>query len=265
LIDYQHLSLTYDQPVESTVTVTMNRPEVHNAFNAQTMKEIIRCIQDLGKDPSVRVIVLTGKGRSFCACADLNWMRETINYNEEDNLADVNQIAQMYETVNICPKPVIARINGAAIGGGSGLVSASDIAIAVERARFGFGEVNLGIIPAVIAPFVLQKIGMAAAREFFLTGARIDAQRAKEIGLIHYVVTTEEELDQKVRESIDQLLSSGPQAIAECKQLLHLIKFMDPHKIQSYTVQKTAEVRTTPEAHEGFTAFLEKRKPVWNK
>lgn len=251
-------------PLKRTVTVTLSRPEVHNAFDAVLIKELIDCIKKFGKDPLTRVVVLTGSGKSFCAGADLNWMRETVDYSKEENLADAVQLAEMFATINVCPKPMVARINGAAIGGGSGLVAACDIAIAVNHAKFGFGEVNVGIIPSVISPYVLPKIGISQARELFLTGARIDAQRAKEIGLIHYMVSPVE-LDQKVQEIVEQLLSSGPQAMAECKRLLHIMESLDPRGVRSFTTQKIAEVRATPEARDGFSAFLEKRKPPWMK
>lgn len=261
---YQHLKITHDVPLERSVTVTLNRPEVHNAFDTVLIQELIHSIKELGKDPLTRVVLLTGSGKSFCAGADLNWMRETVDYSKEENLADAEQLAQMFATLNVCPKPVVARINGAAIGGGSGLVAACDIAIAVEHAKFGFGEVKVGIIPSVISPYVLPKIGVSQARELFLTGARIDAQRAKEIGLIHHVVAPEE-LDQKVQEIVEQLLSSGPQAMAECKRLLHIMESLDPRGVRSFTTQKIAEVRATTEARDGFSAFLEKRKPSWMK
>lgn len=261
---YKHLKIAYDMPLKRTITVTLSRPEVHNAFDAVLIKELIHCIREFGKDTLTRVVVLTGSGRSFCAGADLNWMRETVDYSKEENLADAEQLAQMFATINVCPKPVVARINGTAIGGGSGLVAACDVAIAVKHAKFGFGEVKVGIIPSVISPYVLPKIGVSQARELFLTGARIDAQRAKEIGLIHYVVAPEE-LDQKVQEIVEQLLSSGPQAIAECKRLLHIMESLDPRGVRSFTTQKITEVRATPEARDGFSAFLEKRKPSWMK
>ncbi|MFQ6123788.1 MAG: enoyl-CoA hydratase/isomerase family protein [Candidatus Heimdallarchaeota archaeon] len=261
---YQHLKIARDMPIKRSVTVILNRPEVHNAFDAVLIHELIDCFRELGKDPLPRVVVLTGSGRSFCAGADLNWMRETVDYSKEENLADAEQLAQMFATLNTCPKPVVARINGAAIGGGSGLVAASDIAVAVEYAKFGFGEVKVGIIPSVISPYVLPKIGVSQARELFLTGARIDAQRAKEIGLIHHVVASEE-LDQKVQEIVGQLLSSGPQAIAECKRLLRIMESLDPRGARSFTTQKIAEVRATPEARDGLTAFLEKHEPPWMK
>jgi len=262
-LSYQHLKIAGDFPVAGVVTVTLNRPEIHNAFNSDTIQEMIRCFRGLDRDPITRVVILTGSGKSFCAGADLNWMRETVDYSTAENLADAEQLALMYETLNTCSKPVIARINGAAIGGGSGFVAVCDTAVAVERATFGFGEVNLGIIPSVISPFVLTKIPITHTRELFLTGARIDAQRAKEIGLIHYIVSSEKELDQKVSEIIIQLMSSGPQAIAECKRLLRIVGSLDPRGIRSFTTQKIAEVRATPEAREGFSAFLEKRKPTW--
>ncbi|MFQ5821099.1 MAG: enoyl-CoA hydratase-related protein, partial [Candidatus Heimdallarchaeota archaeon] len=157
MIAYKHLKIAYDEPCKRTITVTLSRPEVHNAFDSVLIKELIHCIREFGKDTSIRVVVLTGSGRSFCAGADLNWMRETVDYSKEENLADAEQLAQMFATINVCPKPVVARINGTAIGGGSGLVAACDVAIAVEHAKFGFGEVKVGIIPSVISPYVLPK------------------------------------------------------------------------------------------------------------
>ena len=205
--------------------LSMNRPQVHNAFNAEMIGELAVAFGAAKEDTDVRLVVLTGAGESFCAGADLNWMREIIRYSYEQNLRESRELAELMHSIYALPKPTIARINGAVIGGGTGLFSACDIVIASDRARFGLSEVKIGLIPAAIGPYVIRRIGESAARELFLTGERFDAHRALEIGLINKVVP-HEALDDKVEEVVRLLLSSGPEAIAKCKELLQMIPAM---------------------------------------
>lgn len=244
--------------------ISLNRPEVHNAFNATMIRELAEAFEEAKKDKSVRVVVLTGTGESFCAGADLNWMREIIHYSYEQNLKESMEVAELMHKIYTLPRPTIARINGAAIGGGSGLFSACDIAIASERAKFGLSEVKIGLVPAAISPYVIRRIGESAAHELFLTGERFDARRAFEISLINKVVP-HEELDDKVEEVIFLLLSSGPEAMASCKELLFKIPAMTAEEAKAYTAAMIAHLRVSQEGQEGMAAFLEKRKPKWAK
>jgi methylglutaconyl-CoA hydratase len=249
---------------EKVARISLNRPEVHNAFNATMILELTEAFEEARKDESVRVVVLTGIGESFCAGADLNWMREIIRYSFEQNLKESMEVAELMHKIYTLPKPTIARINGATVGGGNGLFSACDIAIASERARFGLSEVKIGLVPAAISPYVIRRIGESAAHELFLTGERFDARRALEIGLVNKVVP-HDELDVKVEELIRLLLSSGPEAIASCKELLHKVPAMTDDEAKAYTAEMIARLRVSQEGQEGMASFLEKRKPKWAK
>ncbi len=242
--------------------VWLNRPEVHNAFNSTMIEEMIAAFARIKEDPEVRVAVLTGKGRSFCAGADLNWMREVIAYTYTQNLQESLRIAELHRNLYSLPKPTIAMVNGTAIGGGTGFLSACDIAVASEDAQFGLSEVKLGLVPAAISPFVVRKIGESKAREYFLTGLRIPAVQACAIGLINEVVPRGR-LEQRVEELTQQLLSSGPEALAKCKELLFEVPRMSLDEAGEYTARMIADLRISAEGQEGMTAFLEKRKPAW--
>jgi methylglutaconyl-CoA hydratase len=256
MIDIQH-----DGPV---ATVTLNRPESHNAFNPEMIQTATAAFQQLGQRQDVRVIVLTGNGRSFCAGADVSYMRETADFSFEENQADGQAIFDLMLAVDSCPKAVIGRINGAAIGGGAGLVACCDIAVAVERAKFAFSEVRLGIVPAVISPFVVAKIGAANSRELFLTGERFLAQQAEKFGLVQHVVA-EEALDEKVNERIEQLLLAAPGAQADAKDLIRAVANQPKAEMRDYTADLIANRRAGEEGREGMSAFLEKRRPKWQK
>jgi methylglutaconyl-CoA hydratase len=249
---------------DKALRITMNRPEVHNAFNSEMIRDLAAAFDEAGKDPDVRLVILTGAGESFCAGADLNWMREVIRYSYEQNLGESRELAELMHAIYTLPKPTIARINGAVIGGGTGLFSACDIVIASDRAKFGLSEVKIGLVPAAIGPYVIRRIGESAARELFLTGERFAAQRALEIGLVNKVVA-HEALDDKVAEVVRLLLSSGPEAIAKCKELLQKVPAMDLEEAKGYTAEMIAGLRVSPEGQEGMAAFLEKRKPKWVK
>ncbi len=252
-------------PIEGKVLrITLNRPQVHNAFNSAMIGELAEAFQAAGSDDDVRIVILTGAGESFCAGADLNWMREIIHYSYEQNLGESLQVAELMRAIYELPKPTIARVNGAVIGGGNGLLSACDIVVASDKARFGLSEVKIGLVPAAIGPYVIRRIGESAAHELFLTGERFDALRALEIGLVNKVVP-HAALDDKVEELVRLLLSSGPEAIAKCKELLQRVPDMSLEEAKGYTAEMIARLRVSPEGQEGMASFLEKRKPRWAK
>jgi methylglutaconyl-CoA hydratase len=244
--------------------VTMNRPRVHNAFNSKMIEELTEAFDLARRAEDVRIVILTGAGESFCAGADLNWMREIIHYSYEQNLRESLQVAELMKAVYELPKPTLARINGAVIGGGTGLLSACDIVVASDKARFGLSEVKIGLVPAAIGPYVIRRIGESAAHELFLTGERFGAQRALEIGLVNKVVP-HPALDAEVDELVGRLLSSGPDAIAKCKELLQKVPGMNLEQAKGYTAEMIARLRISPEGQEGMASFLEKRKPRWAK
>lgn len=244
--------------------VTLNRPEVHNAFNDVMIKELSVVFDEVEKNQDIRVVVLTGKGKSFCAGADLNWMKRVKDYSYDDNLKGSLKLADMFYKIYASPKPTIARVNGTAIGGGTGLVAVCDIAIASVKAKFSFSEVKLGLIPACISPYVMKKCGEGECREFFLTGERLTAERAHAAGLINMVVPPDE-LDDVVGELVKRLVSSGPEAITKCKELLRNVAQMPFDEAREYTAEVIARLRISDEGQEGMNAFLDKRKPKWSK
>jgi methylglutaconyl-CoA hydratase len=242
--------------------VTFNRPEVHNAFNDTMIHELSEVFDDLNENDEVRVVVVSGAGKSFCAGADLNWMRRVREFTFEDNLRESLELADMLAKVYSSKKPTIARVNGAAIGGGTGLVAVCDIAVAAASAKFSFSEVKLGLIPACISPYVMQKCGHGRCREFFLTGERLTAEKALHAGLVNTVVPLAE-LDEAITRLVRQLLTSGPEAIRTCKTLLHNVAEMPLEQAKKYTAEVIAQLRVSAEGQEGMNAFLEKRKPKW--
>jgi methylglutaconyl-CoA hydratase len=257
--NYEHLRRTDEGPV---ATVTLARVEARNALNATLIEELTRCFEELAEDESIRVAVLTGEGPSFCAGADIAYMRDTAGFSYEENLEDARRLADMFLAVDDLPKPVVAKVLGAAIGGGVGLVAAADVAVAEEGTRFAFSEVRLGIAPATIAPFVVRKIGYSRTRALFLTGERFDAERAREIMLLHEVVP-EGDLDAAVERVVAQLLQGGPAAQAAIKELLRQIEATEPMEALGIMTQLIAELRVGEEGQEGLGAFLEKREPFW--
>jgi methylglutaconyl-CoA hydratase len=216
----------------------------------------------LAASDSVRVVVLGGRGKVFSAGADLDWMKELAGFGREENLREARAMADLFFALATSPKPVVARVQGAALGGGVGLVAACDIAVAAEGTRFGFPEVRLGLVPAVISPYVLSKIGESAAREYFLTGERFEAEKAREIGLVRAVVP-EPDLDAAVEHRVEELLQAGPHAVAEAKALLRAVAGRGLDDVLHETAERIAAVRASPEGQEGLRAFLEKRKPDW--
>ena len=242
--------------------VTLNRPEIHNAFNETMIAELLTLYQELGKMDSVRVVVITGAGKSFCAGANLNWMGGVIKYSYEQNLQESLQLAELFYTMYSLPKPTIALVNGAAIGGGAGMVAVNDLVIASEGAKFSFSEVKLGLVPACISPYVIRKVGENRSRELFLTGDRVDAQKAFAFGFVNQVVP-QDKLEVAAQQQIEQLLSSGPQALAICKDLLEKVPQMSLEQAKTYTAESIAALRVSVEGQEGMKAFFEKRKPRW--
>ncbi len=256
---FERLEVQVDGPV---ARVWLNRPEVRNAFDGLMVTELRRAVFDLHEVDPVRVIVLGGRGESFCAGADLQWMKAMAGFDRNENLREAQALADLFFTVYDSPKPIVARVHGAALGGGAGLVAAADIPVAALGTQFGFTEVRLGILPAVISPYVIRKIGESAARELFLTGERFEAVKAQEIGLVRAAVPAED-LDAAVESRVQELLKAGPRAVAEVKELIQEVAFRRTEDVQRYTVEAIAEIRTSPEGQEGMRAFLEKRKPNW--
>lgn len=244
--------------------LTLNRPDKHNAFNAEVIAELTETLRDLDADGKVRVVVLTGAGKSFSAGADLNWMKAMAGYSESENLEDSLRLAALMRTLNELSKPTIARVNGHVFGGGVGLVSCCDIAVAVESARFALSEVKLGLIPAVISPYVIAAIGERHARRFFLTAEAMTAETAQRIGLVHEVAPPEE-LDSAVEREIGLLLQGGPVAQDVAKRLVRKIARdeMRRDELHHHTAELIAKTRVSPEGQEGLAAFLEKRQPEW--
>ncbi|MBV9737670.1 MAG: enoyl-CoA hydratase/isomerase family protein [Candidatus Eremiobacteraeota bacterium] len=248
---------------EAVAHVTLNRPDVRNAFNAELIAELQRAFERLGNDGTLRAVILSGAGKTFCGGADINWMRASLELSREENVSDAKRMSEMFATIDRCPRPVIARIHGAALGGGAGLVAVCDVAIASNDAQFGFTEVKLGILPAVISPFVLRKIGVSHARALFLTGERFSAERAENIGLVHEVVRFEH-LDTAVDRVVDEIKSGGRNAIAVAKKTIAEVTAR-PEDAREITSQAIAQQRTSPEGQEGLRAFLERRKPNWTE
>jgi methylglutaconyl-CoA hydratase len=256
---YEFLDVRRDGPVEY---VTLNRPEVRNAFNEHVIGELTRWAAEVARDDDVRVAVLAGAGKAFCAGADLTWMSRMMSYTHDENVQDASAMARMYSSLDQLPIALLGRVHGAALGGGAGLVAVCDIVVAEEHVAFGFTEVKLGIVPAVISPYVLTKLGMSPARELFLTGMRFDAARAKEIGLVHAVVP-ERDLDVAVGRYVNELLSAAPGAIATAKELMRRVWGRPVPDTIGMTTETIATLRVSPEGQEGMKAFLEKRKPSW--
>ena len=244
-------------------TVTLNRPEVRNAFNEEMIAALTAAFHRLGARNDVRCIVLAGNGPAFCAGADLNWMRRMADYTHRENYADAAALAEMLRVVYQCPKPTIARVQGDAYAGGTGLVAACDIAVSADTAHYCLSEVKLGLIPATISPYVIRAMGARAAHRYFLTAERFDAAEALRIGFVHQVVTMAE-LDRTVAALAQTLIQAGPQAVSLCKQLVQEVaqREITPELIGS-TVRAIADVRVSDEGREGIRSFLEKRRPAW--
>ncbi len=256
---YQTLSCTITDHV---AYVQFCRPEVHNAFNDTVIYEMTDLFTELDKDKNLRAVVLTGEGKSFCAGADLNWMKRVITQSFEENLKESNALADLFALIYHFRCPVIGRINGAAIGGGVGFVAVCDVAIAAETAKFSFSEVKIGLVPACIGPYVVKKIGEGKAREFFITGERMNGHKAFDVGLVNQCVA-DSELDTAVNGLLKMIKSSGPEAIAVAKELVSSVPNMTEDEYKPFTAEMIAKLRISDEGQEGMNAFLQKRKPKW--
>jgi methylglutaconyl-CoA hydratase len=242
--------------------VTLNRPDVRNAFDDRLVADLAAWAGQTARDPGVRVAVLGGAGKVFSAGADLGWMASMVDYTREANLADAGALADMLGALNTLPQPLVGRVQGVALGGGAGLAAVCDIVVAADSAVFGFTEVKLGILPAVISPFVVAKIGVSRARELFLTGARFGAGKALELGLVHRVVS-EADLDAAVDDYVRELLSSGPGAVAAAKRLIDRVAGRPASDVRDLTIRAIADQRVSAEGQEGLRAFLGRRRPSW--
>jgi methylglutaconyl-CoA hydratase len=246
-------------------TVTLNRPEKHNAFDEHLIAGLADMFSKLGADPALRAVVLRAAGKNFCAGADIDWMKRAARYGAEENRRDAAALARMLKLLDTLPIPVIGRVQGAALGGGAGLVCCCDIVVAATDSAFAFSEVRLGLIPATISPYVLRAIGPRAARRWLLTGERFGAQKALEAGLAHEVVD-EAGLDTAVETLLEAILKCGPAAVRAAKQLIRDIQHQPPDEaLIDMTSRRIAEVRASPEGREGLAAFLEKRAPAWTR
>jgi len=256
-----HLQLRVEKYL---ATITLNRPEVRNAFNDEVILELTQVFRDLGTRDDVRCIILAASGSAFCAGADLNWMKRMADYTREENVADAARLGEMLRTIFTCPKPTIARVQGDVYAGGTGLVAACDIAVAVDTANFCLSETRLGLIPATISPYVVRAMGARAAHRWFLTAERFAAAEAHRIGFVHEVVAVDQ-LDARVGEIAQALVNAGPAAVQATKKLVHDVAENDisPELIRM-TVESIADVRVSPEGREGLQSFLQKRKPGWS-
>ncbi|MBI2829430.1 MAG: enoyl-CoA hydratase/isomerase family protein [Acidobacteria bacterium] len=257
---HQFIQTRREGPIEY---LTLNRPEVRNAFNEDMIQELTAWAAAVEADKEVRVVVLAGAGSAFCAGADLTWMARMASHTPAENVRDATTMARMYSTIDRLPIPLIGRVHGAALGGGAGLAAVCDIVVADEHASFGFTEVKFGILPAIVSPYVLAKIGASAARELFLTGMRFGAERAREIGLVHAVVAADQ-MDRRVAGYVREILSAAPEAVAAAKALLKQVARRPAQDTIGLTADAIAARRSSAEGQEGMRAFLEKRKARWN-
>jgi len=257
---YQTLAICI---ADKLATVTLNRPDVRNAFNETTISELTLAFDELGRNDAVRAIVLAANGVAFCAGADLNWMKKMADYTHAENQADALQLAEMLRTIYLCPKPVVAKVQGDCYAGGMGLVAACDIIVAADEANFCLSEVKLGLIPATISPYVIKAMGENAARRYFLTAERFSAQEAQRIGFAHEVVAADA-LDARVAEIVKALTNNSPNAVQQAKVLVRDVvgKTVDDALLAD-TAERIAHIRASEQGREGVQSFLEKRKPNW--
>ena len=260
MTNYKNLLVTIENHV---ATVTLNRPEIRNAFNDEMISELTSVFERLGQTDDVRVIVLAAAGKAFCAGADLNWMRAMADYDYEENLADADKLAQMLKIIYDCPKPTVAAIQGDVYAGGMGLVAVCDIAIAVKNANFCLSEVRLGLAPATISPYVIRALGARASQRYFLTAEVFDAKKARQLGFVHERVN-EEELQDRVAVIGAKIVNNSPEAVKTCKRLLHDIAGETiTDGLIADTIKEIADIRSSKQGKEGVQAFLQKRKPDW--
>jgi methylglutaconyl-CoA hydratase len=259
-MDYQTLTIAL---ADKVATVTLNRPELRNAFNETAIAELALAFDELGRNELVRAIVLAANGPAFCAGADLNWMKKMAGYSHDENLLDASRLADMLRTIYLCPKPTVAKVQGDCYAGGMGLVAACDIVVAAEGVNFCLSEVKLGLIPATISPYVIKAMGEQAARRFFLTAERFDAAAALRMGFAHEVVVPEN-LDTTVAGLVKSLVSNSPHAVVEAKKLVReVVDRPVTDALLLDTAERIAAIRASNEGREGVASFLEKRKPSW--
>lgn len=260
-MDKNYETLKYEI-TDKIITIWLNRPQVHNAFNNTMLSELVDILETVDTSGDIRVVIFTGEGKSFSAGADLNWMKKMVDYSYDENLEDSLWISKVFHKIYTLKKPVIAAINGAAIGGGMGFVGASDIVIGSDRAKYSLSEVRIGVVPACISPYLIKKVGEGVLKELFITGMRFDSDRALDIRLINYKVEHEKLLEVAV-EKAKQLCLCGPEAIGVCKQLFVDVPEMNLENAYTHTAEVIARLRISDEAQEGMKAFLEKRPPSW--
>ncbi len=257
------LRITRRDEEPGVLRVTLARPDVRNAFDEEVIAALTSVARDAAKDPTLRALVLAADGPCFCAGADLAWMLKAVAYSRQDNLRDAEDLSRMLELLDLLPMPVIGRVHGAALGGGVGLVAICDVVIAEEKTTFAFSEAKLGIVPAVISPYVIAKIGVSAAREMFLTASTFDAARARELGLVHRLEPADT-LDAAVDRCLRDIMACAPGALAAAKRLIREVSGLRPDEVIGVTTALIAEQRISPEGQEGMRAFLEKRQPWWS-
>ena len=261
-MEYKTLKMAKDN--YGVVSLSLNRPEVHNAFNAEMVVELRETARELGEDPEVRAVILRGEGPSFCAGADMKWMKEAANFTHKKNRADSSSLSAMLYVLNAMPKPLIALVHGAAFGGGAGLVAVADAAIGLRDAKFAFSEVRLGLTPATVSPYVIAAIGERNARTYFLTGKQFDGREAQRIGLLHQLADSQEEMEDLAAVWIQSILESAPKAVAAAKNLISSVANREITPVlREETAELIAAERTSEEGREGMNAFLEKRRPGW--
>ena len=251
------------RPRPELAEVWLNRPEVRNAFNDEVIAQLTRTFTDLSAQPHLRVVILAARGKAFCAGADLNWMRAMADYSWEQNRQDAQQLADMLWTIDQCPVPVVARVQGDCYAGGMGLASVCDVVVASKQATFCLSEARLGLLPATISPYVVRALGVQASRRYFVTAERFSAAQAHRLGLVHEVCEPEA-LEAQVSELIDTLMANGPAAVRACKQLVRDVAGQPlTHSLRAETARRIADLRASPEGREGVQSFLNKRAPSW--
>lgn len=258
--EYENILLEGDE----VLTITLNRPDIHNPFDEMVIAELTDIFRKVKDSGSVRVLVITGAGGSFCAGADLNWMKKMADFPREENLADAERLSDLFSALEAIEVPTIAKVNGAAFGGGAGLVCACDFAIASERAKLAFSEVKLGLLPGVVSPYVIDRIGVKRAVRLFTSGERLNAERALMMGIVDRVVPPEE-LDKAVKGLVELIMTGGARAVKECKRLARTQGTMDRNSFKKYCIEAIADARASEEGKEGGGAFLEKRAPTWRR
>ncbi|OFX33077.1 MAG: hypothetical protein A2X08_11165 [Bacteroidetes bacterium GWA2_32_17] len=260
---YNTIEITVEKKI---TTVWLNRPSVHNAFNSEMIAEITDCFNNINNEQDISIVLLRGKEKSFCAGADLNWMRDVSKQSYDENLKESKKLYDCFFSIYKCPKPTIAIVHGVALGGANGLLSACDITYCIDSTIFAFSEVKIGIVPATISPFVIKRIGEFGAKELMLTGRRINGKEAENYKLVNKSFKSIESLENYVSIIIEQLKTSGPNAITNCKILIYdVCNDLTFSETQKYTAKMIADIRASKEGQEGMAAFLEKRKPNWIK